>query len=260
MNLSKLADLVDSVIALSLHEQQKNYLSMHRNRYVFTLEALVARLPAKKFIDIGSSGLFQYLVSEICPSIQVCGTQYSTEAGVKEEAAQFRGLGGFKCYQGNPENFQYSIEPDSFDLVLCAEVIEHMSVDPMALVSEMNRIMQVGGVLVLTTPNIASCRSLLQALNHEMPYNFFSFNRNRSSDRHNIEYSPGLLAQVFEAGGFEVEELKTVNCWSLPDVRIEDFIRSYGFRQDLRGDDIILAARKVGPVRDRHPKFLYLQN
>lgn len=260
MSLSSLAELVDSVISLAMHEQQKNYLAMHRNRYVYTLEALASRLPAKKFIDIGSSGLFQHLVRELCPSTEVYGTQYSTEAGMKEEVANFRGLGVFKYYQGNPENFQYNVEPESFDLVLCAEVIEHMSVDPMALISELNRVMQIGGVLVVTTPNIVSCRSLLQALNHEMPYNFFSFNRSRSSDRHNIEYSPGLLAQVVEAGGFQVEELKTVNCWSLPDVGVEEFLRSHGFRQDLRGDDIILTARKMGSVRDRYPSFLYLQN
>lgn len=260
MELSYCASLIDSAISLAMHDQQKSYLSMHRNRYIYTLEVLASHLPAKSFIDIGSSGLFQQLVRTACPSIKVSGTQYSTDTGVKEVMSHFQGWGAFTYYQGNPEQGQYAIDPESFDLALCAEVIEHMSVDPMALLVELNRIMCVGGVLVITTPNIVSCRSLLQALNHEMPYNFYSFNRNRSTDRHNIEYSPELLVKVVEAAGFDLVEVKTVNCWSLPDPRIERFLKAQGFREDLRGDDIILTARKVGVVRNRYPDFLYLQN
>ncbi|WP_312843310.1 class I SAM-dependent methyltransferase [Diaphorobacter nitroreducens] len=258
--MQQLAGLIDDVISLALYEQQRDYLKMHRNRYIYTLEVLFSLLPAKKFIDVGSSGLFQYLIKELSPFTDVCGTQYSSEAGVKVEAADFKGIGEFRYYLGNPESFCYAIESGSFDLVLCAEVIEHMSVDPMALLAEMNRIMRLDARMVITTPNIVSCRSLLQALNHEMPYNFYAFNRNRSTDRHNIEYSPDLLRRIVEAAGFEVEKLSTVNCWSAPDVRVEAFLGKNGFRQDLRGDDIVLVARKKEGVRDRYPDFLYLQN
>jgi 2-polyprenyl-3-methyl-5-hydroxy-6-metoxy-1,4-benzoquinol methylase len=45
--------------------------------------------------------------------------------------------------------------PDnSFDLVFCSEVIEHMT-SPEILASEMNRVLKPGGQLVLSTPNSA---------------------------------------------------------------------------------------------------------
>src|SRR5262245_42856176 len=60
---------------------------------------------------------------------------------------------GFEGRVGNIENgLDY---PDSrFDLVFCSEVIEHMT-SPEVLVTEMNRVLKPGGVLVLSTPNSA---------------------------------------------------------------------------------------------------------
>jgi 2-polyprenyl-3-methyl-5-hydroxy-6-metoxy-1,4-benzoquinol methylase len=43
---------------------------------------------------------------------------------------------------------------DSFDIVFCAEVIEHMT-SPEILASEMKRVLKPGGRLILTTPNSA---------------------------------------------------------------------------------------------------------
>ncbi|MGH8613614.1 MAG: class I SAM-dependent methyltransferase [Gammaproteobacteria bacterium] len=44
-----------------------------------------------------------------------------------------------------------TLEPERFDLILCSEVVEHLS-DSRAALREMHRLLQPGGVLVLSTP------------------------------------------------------------------------------------------------------------
>ena len=185
--------LVDEAIGCALHDQQKQYLEVHRNRYVYTLQALSKCLPVNKFLEIGSTAFFQQLVSAVSPLTEVYGTQFAAEPSFMESVAPFKGWGSFKYYLGNPELFQYIIKEESFDLVLCAEVIEHMAVDPMALLVEMNRVLSIGGQLVLTTPNVVGSRSILAALDQRMPFNFYAYNKNKSSDSHNIEYSSHLF-------------------------------------------------------------------
>lgn len=188
----------------------------------------------------------------------VAGTVYSDKVSIEKKTVPFSWGGEFEFFAGNPETSSYCFPPDTYDLVLCAEVIEHMATDPMALLAELNRTVSLGGRVVFTTPNIASSRSIMNILNHDMPFNFYAFNRNGSSDRHNIEYTPGLLARIVEAAGFELKALRTENCWSTPDPRVESLFCLGGFRQDLRGDNIFLTATKVSGVRDRYPDFLYI--
>lgn len=49
-------------------------------------------------------------------------------------------------------NDPFPFESDTFDLVWCSEVIEHLR-DPASSVSEMRRVLKPGGTLIITTPN-----------------------------------------------------------------------------------------------------------
>lgn len=250
--------MIDLALEGALYEQQKDYLRVHRKRYIFTLQELCSLMPAKAFLEVGSTGLFLKLVSQLYSEVSVAGTSHSEIVAVEKRGVPFSWGGEFDFFTGNPEVNSFCIPPGTFDLVLCAEVIEHMATDPMALLVELNRIMSIGGRIVVTTPNIASSRSLLNILNHDMPYNFYAFNRSGSSDRHNIEYTPGLLSKIVGAAGFEVRSLRTENCWTAPSRLVKLMYRLGGFRQDLRGDDIFLTAVKVSEVRDRYPNFIYI--
>ena len=52
-----------------------------------------------------------------------------------------------------------SLQPESFDLVLCSEVIEHAP-DPSRVVAGLRRVLRPGGTLVLTTPQARSTLEL----------------------------------------------------------------------------------------------------
>ncbi|MBD2032612.1 methyltransferase domain-containing protein [Phormidium sp. FACHB-322] len=57
-------------------------------------------------------------------------------------------------------NEPVNIENETFDLILSAEVIEHLE-NPRALVREWLRLLKPGGLLIFSTPNNESWRSIL---------------------------------------------------------------------------------------------------
>lgn len=254
------AEVVDFAISHARFEGQKAYYASHRNRYVFTSELLRSLSPPERFLEVGSSGLFLKIMKWLNPATDCFGTQYADVPGYKEELIPFDPEETGRFFLGNPERHQYDVADSLFDMILCAEVIEHMTVDPMALLAELNRITQIGGTLILTTPNITSIRSLFFALNGRMPYNFFLFNRDGTPDRHNIEYSPDMIEAMVVAAGYRVEALFTKDAWSSPTTKEMALLEAHGFPTECRGDNIFCVARKVGAVVDRFPEFLYVQN
>src|SRR5260370_16552475 len=86
--------------------------------------------------------------------------------------------GDFSCYvdhfDAEREGFPY---PDEhFDLVIAAEIIEHLIYDPMHMLLEARRVLVDGGHLLLTTPNIWSITSVAKTLfAHDKPQIFFFY-------------------------------------------------------------------------------------
>lgn len=87
-------------------------------------------------------------------------------------------------------NQDFPFDDGSFDAVVCLEGIEHM-VDPLHLVRELARVAKVGGVVVLSTPNILNFYSRLQFLFTGTFYQFHpaqlrEIERNELADRFHI--------------------------------------------------------------------------
>lgn len=60
-------------------------------------------------------------------------------------------------------NKELAFEPESFDVIIAIEVIEHLE-NPRAVVRELRRILRPGGYLIMSTPNNESIRSLLSLI------------------------------------------------------------------------------------------------
>ena len=89
----------------------------------------------------------------------------------------------------------FPYDDDYFSTVLCCELLEHLTEDPMHMMSEINRILKPGGHLVLTTPNIGSLRAIAAILEGYHPGFFPAYIRPRGPGeepeaRHNREYTP----------------------------------------------------------------------
>jgi SAM-dependent methyltransferase len=97
------------------------------------------------------------------------------------------------------------LEPDaplpfydgSFDVVLCAETIEHVR-DVQLFLSEIRRVLRPGGRLALTTPASARWRVLFRGVEHPFSPHIRSFTRRN-------------LRTTLETMGFQVLELHSVH-------------------------------------------------
>ena len=85
----------------------------------------------------------------------------------------------FECeldlFDAEKDRFPY--DDEYFSTVICGELIEHLTEDPMHLMSEINRILKPGGHVVLTTPNICSLRAMAAILQGYHPGFFQAYIR-----------------------------------------------------------------------------------
>jgi homopolymeric O-antigen transport system permease protein len=246
--------------------EAKNYLGAHATRLLKTLEITPPGGPADRVLEMGA-----YL--QITPALhfrlgygEVRGCYYGKLGRTDHrEAASVDGE-TFACdvdhFDAEKDVFPY---PDGyFSTVVCGELIEHLFEDPMHLMSEVNRILKPGGHLVLTTPNIASLRGIQAILHGGNPGFFQAYIKPGESGevaaRHNREYSPDEILKLLDGSGFEVERLETGEFRDAPHPElawVRHMLRWYWLEMDRRGDGIYALGRKVGPVTDRYPEWLY---
>ncbi len=244
----------------------KPYVESHITRLAKTLEITPRGTAADRVLEMGA-----YL--QITPALK-------TQLGYGEVRGCYYGPAGrsdvrkvvaesgveFECsidlFDAEKDVFPY--DDSYFSTVLCCELIEHLFADPMHLMSEANRILKDGGHLVMTTPNIVSLRALAGVLQGYQPGLFPSYIRPREDGqvdaRHNREYTPREISDLFLNSGFEVTLLDTGPFLDEPHPElgwVRHLLERYILPADLRGDGIYAVGRKIGPVRERYPAWLY---
>jgi glycosyltransferase involved in cell wall biosynthesis/SAM-dependent methyltransferase len=243
----------------------QGYLATHQTRLEKTLAITPAGGEADRILEMGA-----YL--QITPALksklgygEVRGCYYG-QAGVSEPRSVTSETGDtFTCeidlFDAESDPFPYPNE--HFKCVLCCELLEHLPTDPMHMVSEINRILQCGGYLVLTTPNIASLRSIAAVLQGFHPQLFSTYLRPKDGEtdaRHHREYTPLEIRQLLENSGFEVTLLETGPFREEPKPEfgwVEHLLDRYILSVENRGEGIYAVGRKTGPVRERYPAWLY---
>jgi SAM-dependent methyltransferase len=134
---------------------------------------------------------------------------------------------------------------DSFDVVLCLEVLEHLAVDPMAMMAEVNRVLKPSGAFVLTTPNAVRYANVLSMVLGDQPLGWAPFN-GYDHNRHNREYTPAEIEQLLRDAGLTPVEVTTIGSKALN-----------GKREVLRrAASLVLAPVRRCPARWRGDKIL----
>jgi glycosyltransferase involved in cell wall biosynthesis/SAM-dependent methyltransferase len=247
-------------------EAAKGYIEGHRTRLVKTLEMIP---PGGLYENILEMGAYFQITAALNSKLgygYVRGCYYGQAGGVEVKKVVSSEGEEFECFVDyfDAEKDRFPYDDESFNTVLCCELIEHLFEDPMFMMSEINRILKPGGHLLLTTPNIASWRALSAILRGYHPGFFPSYikpgGNHNDHPRHNREYTPDDIYHLMESSGLTVERLETGEFHDEPHpdwAYIRHLLADYQLPEQHRGDGIYALGRKTGPVLDRWPSWLY---
>jgi SAM-dependent methyltransferase len=91
------------------------------------------------------------------------------------------------------------LDAGCFDMVLFTETIEHILIHPQLVLREINRVLRVGGCVLISTPNVASWKKIKGMTDGNWNYDSPTFG---NSWGHRFEYSPYQMRSVLRATGF----------------------------------------------------------
>jgi SAM-dependent methyltransferase len=216
-------------------------------------------------LEIGANPYFTTLLLQEHTDLELTLTNYYDEAlpDTVTETLRYRNTNGeeiereFTSHHLNVEREPFPFEAETFQVVLFCEVIEHLLMDPLAALREINRVLRPDGRLVLTTPNVNRLDNVLSMIagrNVYDPYSGYG-----PYGRHNREYNRGELTRLLEFAGFEIELTFTADAHPSAahfDPRYEDVVPLVGARSDL-GHYLFVRSRRVRQPREGLPTFLY---
>lgn len=230
------------------------YFGTHWRRYLATL-ALIETKPPKKVLDVGTFPpfVFQALLKAAYPEVAMSGVWEGPQTFSQKVRSRNKALPGFEITlrPGNVERDRLPYDDESFDLVLGMEILEHFAIDPLHFFREAARVLEPGGRILLTTPNVVSHRGVAKALRGDAPYSFGIFVPTGGVyGRHNREYAPQEVRRLGEAAGFATEALMTADVYGDDlDPDVAALLSARGDDFALRGETILYVGRKGGEVR-----------
>lgn len=130
----------------SEYELTEFFSPITAKRYEEILDRFEHLKKTKNLLDVGTGSAF---FAEI--AIKRGWNVYGTE--LTDQTIQAAEQKGIKMSKGKLEDIQF--ESDFFDLVICIEVIEHVSY-PVSFVNEVQRTLRSGGAVYISTPNFDS--------------------------------------------------------------------------------------------------------
>jgi SAM-dependent methyltransferase len=248
-------------------EAARGYLEIHIPRIARTLGLVPDPKTSKRVLEMGAYMQMTPALQCVLGYKEVRGAYFGPLGRTDTKAVRVGGKEVFRCDVDlfDAEKDRYPYEDGRFETVLACEIFEHLIHDPMHMLLEMHRVLEEGGTLLLTTPNVASftavARALEQSGNPQL-YSKFADPRGESADTeipHVREYTPSELREAIESAGFEVENLFTeVIPGYGTDKWVKEFLERNGYSSAFRGEQMYAIARKRStlPVV-RYPRFLY---
>jgi SAM-dependent methyltransferase len=217
-------------------------------------------------LEIGANPYFTTLLLEEHTDLELTLTNYYGDTGSSTTTETLRyqrpeGLTVEKTYTShlvNVERDRLPFADDTFTVVLFCEVIEHLLMDPLAALREINRILAPGGRLVVSTPNVNRLQNVVSITAGENIYDPYS--GYGPYGRHNREYNRAELTTLLEFAGFEPEVAFTADAHPSHahlDPRFEDLVPLVRFREQELGHYLFVRARRTRESREGLPAFLY---
>ena len=228
MNNQKIKVDFDQVINNLIDEYRQNpikltkknedfihYLILHRSTYVRTIKDILCHAPSiEKPLRVLEIGGFTGIVS-ICLSRLGYQVVFSDipEFLESEELKKKLSENNIDFFSHNLLNLPIPQPNNSFDVIIMCEVLEHLNFNHLPVISEINRILKIGGLLYLSLPNIASLENRVRLLKGDSIHNPISHliaNLDPESTAkvglHWREYTKQEVAKMLSIFGFSIKE------------------------------------------------------
>ena len=251
----------DHFVANLTDRLAQSYFLSHRSRFEKTLSFIPPAGSGGHAIELAATDFFQISLKSLFGYSVVSGTQKNPNI---EEKLCYK---TFEIGKSQSKNLIVSIDLESellpfedktIDLVICCEVIEHLDVDPMFMLSEINRVCKLGAHILLTTPNCCSARNFWKIAHGYRPHFFMQYEKSRSPYRHNIEYDVSALVTLVTAAGFVARRIETHDVFEPLMQEAIDLLKQNDLPLSYRGDGIFLLAQKISGINDRWPQGIYV--
>ncbi|MBN1518351.1 class I SAM-dependent methyltransferase [Candidatus Sumerlaeota bacterium] len=187
----------------------RGYLDASFLRFLHTLELIPAQTGA--LLELGANPYFMTTLLERFRQYGlILANYYGTEPESVARQYQLAADGGRierRYYNFNVEQDRFPFDDDAFDAVLFCEILEHLTADPLRAMLEIKRVLRPGGLLILTTPNVARLENVARMLAGENIYDPYS--GYGPYGRHNREYTLDELRRWLGELGFRIDRAYT---------------------------------------------------
>ena len=206
-----LRNLLDSVhVEDAPVDELKGYVEADFKRFVYTL-SLVPEKSGQKILELGANPYFTTTLLRKFRDADLCLANFFDGAVAEGKQRVTIGATGevveLAYRQFNIEKDTFPYDDDTFDVVLCCEIIEHLLSDPVHALTEIKRVLKAGGTLILTTPNVTRLDNVRKIVSGENLYDPYS--GHGPYGRHNREYTTRDLFELLTSNGFNVGTLFT---------------------------------------------------
>lgn len=165
----------------------------------------------------------------------------------------------FKFQHFNIEEDSFPYPDNHFELVIFAEIIEHLLNDPCKVLREIKRVLKPNGVLILTTPNVARLENVarfISGANIYDPYSGYG-----PYGRHNREYNRHELDQLLRFEGYKPDACFTADVHhnnSQNFCSLNCLVDLVKFRENDLGQYIFIRATAQKEINnEKRPSWLY---
>ena len=263
----------------------KEYSEGSFQRFLFTLDLVKKHYHKNKgrILEIGSFPFFftaalltlsdDEILGTVAPKSIWPGEPYViAKKTVKIDSGT--GQFDFDYWELNVEKDPIPFEDKSFDLVICAEVLEHLIQSPAFMVCEISRVLKDDGLLMLTTPNGLYWHHIYKLAVFGA---WEQYSRYGVYGRHNKLWIQNEVEGLLEGNNFRIvesicndsktEKIEFTSKHKLTPISfIQDLILAASrmlvnmpipFLRKKKADQIYVVAKKAGPAKAFIPEYLY---
>lgn len=208
--------IIDRYAAMELDSEAETYLHTHARRFAY-LWRMVQKVRSNfgngpiRVMDIGPSFFTDILQSNLeDDDLYTLGFAHEASRGGHFPPVIKINKDHFHAFDLNDAQYPEKwIAPPKMDIVVMAEVLEHLYTSPVHVFRFIASIMNPGGFLIIGTPNAVALERRLRLLAGSNPYEMIR--ETRDNPGHFREYTVPELRQMADQAGLETVDFEIKN-------------------------------------------------